>query len=243
MEVFMKKWLILLVCLFTLGSASAFADTSVKFDVAVRGNLGLMDSLFFMDDANALRVINYGVKLYLDTVFIAEDSSVYGGSIGFILGFSQYDQHLKNGLYITEAAMTNGTVTESAQPVVPMHVINTGLMVRFFPVNNFSIGLGGVLNFVINEGSYMFEEDSLTGGTIGDSIGFSTDYQTALLNPLFSIIVPEVVLELNATRFFGNFGLDFGVNAGVLFYSSANGLGLVFNAGASFGFRYRFSPY
>ncbi len=251
MEVLMKKkWLILLVCLFTLTSANIFADTSVKFDVALRGNLGLMDSVFFADDESALRVIDYGLKLYLDTVFIAEDSRVYGGSIGIVLGFSQFDQHLKNGLYISEAGMTNGTVTISAQPVVPMHLISTGLMGRFYPVNNVSIGVGGVLNFVINKGSYMFTEDD-----DADVVGFSESYQDALMNPLFGVIIPEAVLELNVTRFFGNFGLDFGVNTGIMFYGGSSsyseysgstgstGLQMLFRAGASFGFRYRFSPY
>lgn len=238
----MKKWLISLVFMFSLISASAYADTSVKFDVALRGNLGLMDSVFFADDYSAIRVIDYGIKLYLDTVFIAEDSKVYGGSIGIVLGFSQFDQHYKNGLYVSEAGMTNGTVVSSAQPVVPMHVISTGLMARFNPVNNFSIGIGGLLNFVVNEGSYMFEGDDFTTG-FEDSPTFSTDYQGALLNPLFSIIVPEAVLEFTLTRFFGNFGIDFGLDTGVLFYSNNGSLGMVFSAGASFGFRYRFSPY
>lgn len=188
----MKRWLVLLACLVVTFSTRAFADTDVRFDIALHGSLGIGDSGIFASDKNGLRILNYGAKLYLDTIFVAEDSDVYGGAIGFTFGFNQIEQTLKYGLYISEQQMENYTSSDEllgyTQPVVPLQVLNTGLMVRFYPVNNVSIGVGAQLNFIVNKSSYMYTESLYTavdgmGGILtsttnveGDTI-YKLDYE------------------------------------------------------------------
>ncbi len=230
----MKKKLVLLACLFTLFSTSLFA-LDYKFDMALRGNLGLMDTAFFktmVGEENALRVVNYGFTINMDTIFVLESPKVYGLALGVVLGFNQFDQQLKAGTYISEEEVSSSSGSDYAQPSVPMQAINAGLMFRFFPANSLSLGVGALFHFVVNQGSYMWE--------YGD---FDAD-ETILMSGLLGSIIPEIALELTSTRFFGNFGIDFSVNTGLLLYRGLNdNTALIFNAGASFGFRYRFNPY
>lgn len=229
----MKKKLVLLVCLLALFSANAFA-VDYKFDVSVRGNLGLMDTWLFGttaggDDYN-LRVINYGITLNLDTIFVFESPKAYGFALGVVLGFNQFDQQFKYGSYFSETDVEDGNVG-TAEPSVPMQAINAGLMLRFFPANSLSIGVGSVFHFVLNKGSYVIDD-------------YLTTDSEALLNPLFGTVIPEILLELTSTRFFGNFGVDFSVNTGLMLYDGyLSTPALIFSAGATFGFRYRFNPY
>lgn len=226
--------LVLLACLLTLFSANVFA-VDYKFDTAVRGNLGLMDTLFFTSTTggtdNALRVINYGITLNFDTIFVFESPRAYGFALGIVLGFNQFDQQFKYGSYYSEGAYNSDISDVAPDYSVPMQAINTGLMFRFFPVNSLSIGIGPIFHFIVNSGSFIL--DSYFSGN-----------QDALLDGLIGLVVPEVAFELTSTRFFGNFGIDFSVNVGALLYSGALGTpSIIMNFGSAFGFRYRFSPY
>ncbi len=230
----MKKRLILLTCcLFISFSINAFAF-SIKFDVAARGNIALMTSLGnTVDDIFAL---GGGGRLYLDNIFVLEDSSIYGHAIGAIFGYGILYQQLKTGLYVpnmTADEMDSGDFEEQAAlPSVPMTALNLGLMYRLFPVYNISIGIGAVMNFVMNSGDYMYEYNSSL-------------VQGSFVEPTFGTVVPEVLLEVTATRFFGNFGIDFSAHGSALLNmgESSSAPAILLGGGASVGFRYRFSPY
>ncbi len=236
----MKKSLILFICLFALVSANVFGAT-VKFDTAVRGNIGIVDSMGTTKDD--IFGMGGGVRVYLDAVFVGDHTPVYGGAVGAVLGYGVIQQQLKTGTYVpsltsTEAAAA-GFEAQTVQAAVPLHFVDLGIMGRFYPVHNVSIGLGFIAKVIVSDGDYMMDSAYIPN----NSTAFLTSSADALIQPLAGTdIIPEIVLEVTTTRFFGNFGLDFGIHGNMLI-SGSQTTQLLFGCGASFGFRYRFSPY
>ncbi len=228
----MKKCLILLACLFSLFSVNLFGFT-VKFDVAARGNIAMMTSLDSTTDD--LFALGGGGRLYLDNIFVLDDGAVYGHAVGAIFGYGILHQQLKTGLYIpnmTEEEMSSsGFEAQDSSPSVPMTALNLGLMYRLLPVYNVSIGVGMVMNFVMNNGDYMYTD--------------TNELEGKFIEPTFGSVVPEAIVEVAITRFFGNFGLDFGIHGSMLLNmgDKTTAPAFLLGGGASFGVRYRFSPY
>ncbi len=231
----MIRRIVFLSTMFMALSISAFAF-SIKFDVAVRGNLGVMTT--FGSTTNDINALFYSGRIYLDNIFVLENTPIYGASVGLIVGYGVVNQSLKTAVNIPESEATTeggtGYAIQPAMPNVTAKQMNVGLIGRFFPVNNISIGVGFVLNIITSDGSYMTNENITTlGGTAIDA----TQFESAFIQPMFAGMVPEVLIEVTATRFIGNFGIDFGVNAN--FYLKP----IMIGGGATFGVRYRFDPY
>ncbi len=233
----MFKKALILFCLFIAFSVNIFAF-SIKFDVSMRGNLGQMSGLG--SDTNTIRGSTYNLRVYLDNIFVLEGTSVYGASVGAIFGFGAIDQALKTSLWVPEAATKPGYegdfIGQPAMPIVPLVHLDIGIIGRFFPVNNLSIGFGFVFNVIMNDATYMLSEGNpdFPAGSTGFDPGAFTN---ALIQPLIGDIVPEMLIEITSTRFFGNIGVDFGMHVSVLFSP------ILFGIGGSVGVRYRFDPY
>lgn len=238
----MKRAVLIAILLASLFSSGLFA-IPMKFDLSLSGNIGKYFGLANakVNDLNlgtgsisgpinmSLQGFPFGGGVTFDFIFLTENKPYYGMALSVYAGFEVVQQSL--GSSIMTNGQTDGFIGASNSTLI--QTLSTmqfeiAPMFRFYPTRDFSIGIGPVINFMINKGNNSF----LQSEAYTNANGLNKYY----IKPMFGSVYISAMIDAQVTKFFGNFGIFGGVNIKLLFIPFSVGLG------GQIGIRYRFEP-
>lgn len=215
----MKKIYLFISVFFILLYSNSYAV--MKFDLGLAASWGILNG--FTDpspnpEVNSwkLHATEFSAGLSLDVINVMSWSKpYYGMGFGFFVGVTIYDQwlgHLKMSNSQTDhfhsgdpAGGTNKNLVQMintmALDIIPMY--------RFYPTRELSIGVGPAISMMLNKGPAEFQKN-----TVGSNLIF---VDSVYLSPMFADFALSLIIDTTITKFWGNFGLYFGINLRVPF--------------------------
>lgn len=236
----MKKIMLAAILVLTISASNIFA-IPMKFDLSLSGNVskifGLQNSKITEGAPGAsetnpinmsLQSFDFGGGVTFDFIFLTENKPYYGMALSVYAGFSASQQNF-GSQFMTNGQSTGFTNSPSVYQTLSTMQFEIAPMFRFYPTRDFSIGVGPVINVLINRGNYSYLNSAIyTNQT--DGVG------KYYVQPMFGSVYISAMVDAQVTKFFGNFGIFGGLNIKLLFVPFSVGIG------AQVGIKYRFEP-
>lgn len=238
----MKKYVASILFLFFLTTSGLLA-IPMKFDVSLSGNIG---KYFGIQNKNVsppailntaptpldmrLQAFHFGGGFTFDFIFITENRSYYGVALSVYTGIESVQQNFATD-FITKKDDNIGSFTTNSGMIKTLSILQLELapIFRFYPTRDVSIGIGPSINFIINKGDSKFINDVLENGKY-------SDIKKYYINPMFGSVYISAILDVQITKFFGNFGIFAGGQMKFIFIPFSIGVG------GQIGIKYRFEP-
>lgn len=251
----MRKNILITSIFMLMLSSSVVFGLSTKFDIAAHFSLGgfkgfqnnpaigpgEFGSTGAVSRDMSLNIFSIGGGVSWDWIFIENDNSkYYGMGPSLYVNISVYNQGFSSDILMGDPDQTifepgGGQTNGPFVAMLSSTVIQIAPLYRFYPTRDISIGVGPVINIISHNGNYV-DSDYYNGTDIsGNPTGVAAS--NYYIQPMLGEnIYLSAMIDVQVTKFFG----DFGITGGLALHS----IFLPFSVGieGNFGVRYRFTP-
>jgi len=252
----MKKNMLIISILMLVLSSNVIFGFSTKFDVAAHFSLGgfkgfqnnpaigpgLVDSDGAIPRDMSLNIFSIGGGASWDLIFIKDNNSkYYGMGPSIYVNVSSYNQGFSSDIFMLNKDQTDfdpdsfENTNQTYQQMIPAIVVQIAPLYRFYPIREISIGIGPVINIISYNTDYVGSE--YYTGFDGDGELTGIPASNYYIKPMLGEnIYISAMVDVQVTKFFGNFGITGGLALHSIF------LPFTIGVEGNFGVRYRFNP-